>query len=126
MPLRGYHVYMKRWTPEIGQDITLEVEKNNPYDKYAIAGHYCDDIVGRVPKEVSRLFYDLITKHPMIRITATVAQENKVKSKEGKGLEILLKVVFCGRKADKTALRSFYRTVKKKNIIQDCELNIQL
>lgn len=35
--VRGFHVYKDKWTPKIGEVFTAIHEKNNLYDKFAIA-----------------------------------------------------------------------------------------
>jgi hypothetical protein len=79
MPLRGYHVFMKTWTPVIGQDIKLKLEEDNPYDKFAITGNWSDSTVGRVPKELSKTLHPIIASST-IRTLAVVADDKKIKS----------------------------------------------
>ena len=37
--LRGFHVYCSCWKPNVKQKIEFRKEKNNQYDKYAVAGY---------------------------------------------------------------------------------------
>ena len=37
--LRGFHVYRSCWKPYVKQKIEFRKEKNNQYDKYAVAGY---------------------------------------------------------------------------------------
>ena len=36
--LRGFHVYEETWKPSPNQTVTFKQEKNNRYDRFAIAG----------------------------------------------------------------------------------------
>ena len=47
--VRGYHAYMDKWTPEIGQTLLVKREPTNPKDKNAVAVYEEDCIVGHVP-----------------------------------------------------------------------------
>ena len=57
--LRGFHVYRSSWKPYVKQKIEFRKEKNNHYDKYAVAGYtkfpgkvvLC--VVGHMPQEIS-------------------------------------------------------------------------
>ena len=57
--LRGFHVYRSCWKPYVKQKIEFRKEKNNCYDKYAVAGYtkfpgkvvLC--VVGHMPQEIS-------------------------------------------------------------------------
>lgn len=106
MPLRGYHVYMKSWTPVIGQEIKLKLEEDNPYDKFAITGNWSESTVERVPKELSKILHPIIASST-IRTLVVVADDKKVKSTRGKGLEIVLNVTVSGSKDDRKLLQSF-------------------
>ena len=53
----GYHVYKEIWTPFVGEELTLTQENGNCHDRYAITVEKENDmIVGRVPKELSKIF----------------------------------------------------------------------
>ena len=47
--IRGYHAYMDRWDPWIGEVLPLEREPANPEDKCAVAIKKCGGTVGHVP-----------------------------------------------------------------------------
>ena len=59
--LRGYHVYMKDWTPTLNDVLSTIHESGNIHDCYAIAARKClsgsvvDSTVGHLPKEISRV-----------------------------------------------------------------------
>ena len=58
--LRGFHVYKEVWSPIVGEQLKCCYERNNCYDRYAIAatkrlrGRLTDSAVGHLPEEISR------------------------------------------------------------------------
>ena len=52
----GYHAYMDRWTPALGQVLILKREPNNDKDKHAVAVLNDDVIVGHVPYNLAPRF----------------------------------------------------------------------
>ena len=56
--VRGHHTYKAVWTPTIGEELLLEVEDDNEYDRYAVhvvrRSNSC--VVGHVPRDFSRMF----------------------------------------------------------------------
>ena len=72
---------MKTWTPQPGQVLEMLPEPNNSYDKFATAAYVGDKIVGRVPKELSKLFHELLES---LCATGTVISGEKIRSKKNK------------------------------------------
>ena len=58
--LRGFHVYKEVWSPIFGEKLKCCYERNNCYDRYAIAvtkrlrGCLANSAVGHFPGEISR------------------------------------------------------------------------
>lgn len=58
--LRGFHVYKEVWSPIVGEQLKCCYERNNCYDRYAIAatkrlrGRLANSTVGHLPREISR------------------------------------------------------------------------
>ena len=49
--------YKEIWTPFVGEELTLTQKNGNCHDRYAITVEKENDmIVGRVPKELSKVF----------------------------------------------------------------------
>ena len=80
--IRGHHVYKDIWTPFVGEELTLNQENGNSHDRYAITVEKDNTIVGRVPKEVSKLFRKFMEEGGQIECEVTG------KRKRGKGLEV--------------------------------------
>ena len=53
--LRGYHVYKRSWTPSQGEILSVNHETGNAYDRHAIAAVKQSQIVGHLPKEITRI-----------------------------------------------------------------------
>jgi hypothetical protein len=56
--VRGYHEYLRIWTPVVGEVLTTVVETENEHDSYAVAvvAHELET-VGRVPSKALPLLY---------------------------------------------------------------------
>ena len=48
--MKGYHAYMRKWTPKNGEILKARLEPENEYDKYAVAVEKCGDVVGHLSK----------------------------------------------------------------------------
>ena len=53
--IRWHHVYKSVWTPELGEELSLVTEDGNEYDKYAVAVIKDGDVVGHMPRSLSRV-----------------------------------------------------------------------
>ena len=84
--VRGYHAYMDRWTPALGQVLTLKREPNNDKDKHAVAVLNDDVIVGHVPYNLAPRFPQYLRRE-VNKAFAEVTGE-KVNRGAGYGLEI--------------------------------------
>ena len=93
--LRGYHVSMEKWPkPLIGETLSLEIEMENQYDKYAVAAIRNGDVVGHVPA----MFSESINKFlqlPGCQATFSVTGK-RVNRGAGYGLEIPVKATISG------------------------------
>ena len=47
--VRGYHVYRLGWSPVVGDELRLNHEVNNEYDRFAVAIMRNDQVAGHVP-----------------------------------------------------------------------------
>ena len=53
--VKGHHVYKFVWTPVIGQKLNTKLEEDNEHDKHAVAVLLDDQIVGHLPRSISRV-----------------------------------------------------------------------
>ena len=93
--VRGYHAYMNIWNPKLGgNDVEVKHEVNNEHDKFAIAIFHSKRIVGHVPKNLSKFFYQFLSL-PNCIISCEVTGK-RVNRGGGYGLEIPVKYTFLG------------------------------
>lgn len=60
--IRGYHVYQAEWTARIGETLSTQVELGNPNDVHAVTLNLSGNVVGHVPKKLSRIFHFFILR----------------------------------------------------------------
>jgi hypothetical protein len=80
--VRGHHIYKEVWTPFIGEELCLQQERYNTHDRFAVTLMKGSNIVGRVPREISRAYWKFLEKGGNIKCEVTG------KRKLGKGLEV--------------------------------------
>ena len=80
----GHHFFKTVWTPVVEEVLSCHHEPNNPYDNWAIGVYRNDLLVGRVPREHSSQFYDLLMDGANIVCEITGPRENR----RGRGLEV--------------------------------------
>ena len=92
--VRGYHAYMDRWDPWIGEVLPLERDPTNPEDKCAVAVKKRGGTVGHVPfnlAPVASAFLKRSSNKALVEVTGS-----KVNRGAGYGLEIPCKYHFYG------------------------------
>ena len=52
--IRGHHVYKAVWNPVLGEVHCLAPEEGNEHDRFAICVKRGDEIIGHIPRELSR------------------------------------------------------------------------
>ena len=60
--VRGHHVYKSLWTPVLDETLTVLPEENNIHDRHSVTVMKDNEIVGHVPRELSRVQYHFL-KH---------------------------------------------------------------
>lgn len=117
--VRGYHAYMDIWTPKVGdENFCLKSENENPHDKFAVAILLEEQIVGHVPKNLSKIFHQFM-RIPNCTISCKVTGK-RVNRGAGYGLEIPVQYRFIGAKkavewAEKNIKKVFESIDKKFN-----------
>uniref|UniRef100_A0A1X7UN36 HIRAN domain-containing protein n=1 Tax=Amphimedon queenslandica TaxID=400682 RepID=A0A1X7UN36_AMPQE len=53
--IRGYHVYHEVWSSVLEENLLCERERNNSNDQYAVAVKKDAEIVGHLPRKLSRV-----------------------------------------------------------------------
>lgn len=95
--VRGHHVYKSTWTPEIGQTLQTAAEEANREDRYAVSVTLSGQIVGHIPREISKTCWYFI--HHNGSIEGEVTGKRKLSTVPGKGLEVPCKYNFRGKPA---------------------------
>ena len=88
--VRGHHIYRKSWAPVIGEVLPVEREEDNQHDDYAVAVMKNGDIVGHVPRSISRVSWFLLKRGGVI--TCQICG----KRKHGVGLEVPCVYLYAG------------------------------
>ena len=53
--IRGYHIYQEVWAAAVGEELVCEREMDNSYDYYAVAVKRIGNIIGHLPRKLSKL-----------------------------------------------------------------------
>ena len=80
--VRGHHVYKSIWRPILGKQLVLEREEGNGHDRRAVSVMKGGNIVGHVPRELSRSYWYFIRHGGAISCEVTGSR------KRGNGLEV--------------------------------------
>ena len=108
---RGYHAYFKDATVYIGEILICEMEPNNRHSKYAVVAKNEDDrIVGHVPIELFKLFFEFLSEYGKIEAECIGSRINKGR---GKGLELPVDFRLVG---NARYLKKLLKKLQKKNI----------
>ena len=60
--VHGYHAYMNIWNSKLGDNnVEVKHEVNNEHGKFAIAIFHSKRIIGHVPKNLSKFFYQFLS-----------------------------------------------------------------
>ena len=92
----GYHQYMDRWKPVVGEMLLLQREPNNPKDKCAVSVMKGGDVVGHVPYNLAPVMSSFLQRGSnkgTVEVTGA-----KVNRGGGYGLEVPCKYKLYGPK----------------------------
>lgn len=84
--LRGYHKYKEIWNPQVQDSFEVRIEEGNRHDRYAVAAQVNEEVVGHVPREISKIVYYFLRNNGSV--CGTVIGRRKRSTKYMKGLEI--------------------------------------
>ena len=65
----GYHVYQDIWTPEIGEKLSCKEDPENPYDEYAVSVILDTELVGHVPRTISKIITNFLSTDGKVELT---------------------------------------------------------
>ena len=88
--LRVFHVYRDIWKPSLNQFINFKQERNNRYDRFAVAGMTkLPETLAALPRELSHFIWYAIERGTQITATLVSTQAKDSPLVQG-GLEILV------------------------------------
>ena len=88
---RGYHVYKRSWTPSQGEILSVIHETGNAYDRHVIVAVKHSQIVGHLPKEISRIARFIMAHGAQASVTVLDDHHRRSPLIQG-GLEIPVKL----------------------------------
>ena len=80
--VRGHHIYKRVWDPYLDELLTVQPEAGNDHDRHAVSVLKDGEIVGHVPKEISKVFWYFLRRGG--RVSCVISGRRK----HGKGLEV--------------------------------------
>ena len=97
--IKGYHVYMNEWTPEIGEILKTCLEPKNVVDRFAVAVEKEGQIVGHLNKENSgrfakTIFYFVRANHG--NACQVEVRRKRVNIGDGQGVQVPFTLQFSG------------------------------
>ena len=94
--VRGYHEYMRYWTPEIGEILSTQIEATNPHNLYAVAVVSGElGVVGHVPRKISKLCNSFLARGGTIEVQV-LGRRKRSNLPQG-GLDVPCILTFTGK-----------------------------
>ncbi len=110
--IRGYHVYMDDWDARSGELAVAEVDLGNAHDVHAVALKLNGEVVGHVPKKMSRIFHFFLLRGGSIEAVVIGPRQYASALVQG-GLDIPCKYIFtCSN--DKGLVKKLKKLIKKE------------
>ena len=111
--IRGYHVYKAVWEPELGEELQCRRERVNAQDMYAIAVIKDTNVVGHLPRKISRICSLFIRRGGTLTCRVTGARKYSSDLQQG-GMEIPCIIFFRGDPSEVKKLVKLF--TRKQNI----------
>lgn len=97
--IRGYHVYRDVWTALIGEELIGSRQCKNSVDRYAVAVKKNTEIVGHIPKSISKVCSLFLRRGGSISCTVVGGRQYSIDLPQG-GLEIPCLLQFTGHEKE--------------------------
>ncbi len=107
--VRGFHIYKFIWTPVVNDEHSVQQERGNAEDQYAVAIINNDLIVGHVPRELSQIFWFFIERGGEISCRI-MGRRQRSPLLQG-GLEIPCIYTLRGKKQFESKLRQLLKSM---------------
>lgn len=85
--IRRHHIYKSTWTPTIGEQLECKRECTNAYDRYAVAVVKNQEIVGHLPRKISKICSLFLRRGGNILCTVSGRRRHSTDLQQG-GLEV--------------------------------------
>ncbi len=95
--VRGYHIYQEIWHPVVGEELECIREVTNVVDRYAVAVIKNAQVVGHLPKKISRICTLFIRRGGTIICRVTGRRRRSLDLVQG-GLEVPCQLIFRSQK----------------------------
>ena len=114
--VRGYHIYQSVWMPVLREDLICLREPFNSVVKYAVCVKKDNDIIGHLPKKISRICSRFLRRGGSISCTITGRRRYSSDLSQG-GIEIMRSLLFHGKQKEVQKLKRFCKiyTVAKEH-----------
>ena len=99
--IKGHHVYMEVWTPEVREKLNVLMKPNNRVDKFAVCVKKDQAVVGYLKKGDSGKFAKTIFYFLRSDIYCNCYAEisgKRCNLKDGEGLQVPWKIIITGQK----------------------------
>ena len=90
--VRGHHIYQAVWTSSLEEVLPLSTEDGNDHDRFAVCVKRREEIVGHIPREISRKIWHFL------RHGGRSTCEITARRKRGNGLEVPCVYRFVGKR----------------------------
>ena len=112
----GYHAYLDNASVRIGEILACKMGLDNSHDKYAVAVKNQDgNLVGHVPKELSRLFHKFLNDFGELEAECI---GNRLNAGKGKKIPVDYRLV-----ANDSYLGNLKRKLSKKDFADDINIS---
>ena len=106
--VRGYHVYQAIWLAVIGEVLPCARERRNSTYRYAVAVVKDRQIIGHLPRKISKVCSLFIRRGGSIQCTVTGGRRYSVDLSQG-GIEIPCILKFTGKAEDIKKLKKYIK-----------------
>ena len=93
---RGHHVYKSLWTPDVGEELRVQIEEDNIFDEFAVAVFKDGNILAMFHEswqEPAGIF----SRKKYSSMTCKIIGQRRLSEIDGKGLVVPSVYIFTGK-----------------------------
>lgn len=106
--VRGFHIYKDFWTPAIGEVLVCTRERRNAVDRYAVSVVKDDNVVGHLPRKISKVCSLFLERGGTINCRITGARRYSFDLPQG-GVEVPCFLLFFGSEKDIVKVKRLFK-----------------